>query len=1737
MASVYAAALLSETTAPGLPGRQVKRLSVQQGALGHPLDDVIVEGEGVDGVRMRLSLQVKRKLVISSAQTNTDFRETVLRAHATVAGTEFKVGLDRVGVVTGEIADGNKRSFETLCDWARADSDVTSFVKKLRTDGVAGEKETHFDDIRNILSSKIPEVELDAATHRLLSHFVLMRFEMLHEGSVIEAQTVSSLSNHLHPADRTRADDLWRRLLALVRVSEGQAAVFDRKTLVARLNGAFRLTGAPSMQATLSRVAEEARHAVADIGNDIAGVNIPRNRFVQRTREALTQHRFVQIGGLPGTGKSVVLRSLVEEALANGPALFLKADRLTGATWSQYATATGLGATSLEEFLVEHAALGSSTVFVDGLDRVEVGQRGVLLDIFNTLLSSPLLRTWRVVATVRDTGIEPLRTWLPSRLLGDGVPVIEVTEFDDTEARLLAKMKPTLAPLLFGSEQVRAIVRRPFFAGVLIRRHGAETSVPNSEIELATAWWVGGGYGAEVARSGHRRAALVGLAQAGAATLGRRIPVLGVDPQALEELEALGVVRHVRTGQTVRFAHDIYFEWSFLQLLVSRGEHWLAVVRQVGEPPVLGRTVELLSQAEFRDRQDWQKHLELLEGTTDVRSQWLRAWMVGPFGLPSFQTHESTYNAAMFADGAKRVAKLVVWFQAEKTKANPMALDGKFAPGLELTQRLLLADSLAWPSDIDSWQRCCYWLLRRIGDIPVSIRPDVVAVFDVWQNAFSNIANPVSGQIVSLTKSWLMDIETRLHGRTFPKDRGEWEQLEWGEPEALEERLREMLLRASRAYAPLAIEYLSHLQTMEHLPRSAIEQILTCAPIISVACLSQLADFVLRAMLRPLPEEIVRRSSRSSYRRGIHSDDWQSLSIDDHHQFFPCAPTREPFPSLFSHAPHEARRLVCQLANHAIAAWRQLHRLDYEHRGTPIALTLSFPWGQQTFWGGTQQYQWSRGTWGSHVVGSGLMALEVWAFKEVEKGRPVDEVLRDVLQGHESVAALGVAVSIALQTRHCSEITLPLLTSQRIWVWDIERCVSDTSHSSNLIGFEPKDRRHYDAVVEGNKRQCRRLDVRWLASVCVLSGGDLGARASEAITKFVDDLPFDYAEERGDSGTIQHLKRTAEIWAEVGKRTNYRATSAEDGSGVLIQLDNPKAQGPDIDAINQQQAEMVEHLTLLNWIHDCFQKDALEDGLTLAQAIERARRLDTPALFEEAHAHVSSVHRRQSAVVGVAAVVLRLGRCLPSPDLEWGADVCLRAWKTPGAPENFFLRGSILLDHPVLYAARGLTALVRYEPTRQDALEALLQLAAHPYEQIATEALGGLLGQWDRRPDIAWLALGLAVSLSIVEQPPHNTSWEQRREQEQRHVEAAVSIALTRSKALEELPQPLPNMPPAWVEASEGRRFRRGRRGKEAEIEWEHPMTNVDWHLLAKVLAMIPVPTVMADELRRDIFLSWCDGLVGWTVERLYPTWSRQPGQEPFEVASTELYEWRRELYRFLARVSLHLDPKESARRFVEPAAATDDETFTSLVESYVSLLTYNIMDEPVLPRTPLILLELIVPRLLSHGGWSQAKWNDGTLYDVSLSRLIKAVFFVEAEKALGAARFANGNWTDIASILPIVEPILAAQGQNPTVSSTFLTLCERAFESYPVDRFVVQLPMVLSRSEGMPLGWRGTSLPARLAGLIQRFSEKTQPLPAEMARALLRALDALVDMGNRRAAAIQTSEVFKDVRTTGSAA
>ena len=1731
VSSVYAAALLCETTAPGLPGRVVRHVSVQQGSFGQPLDDLIVRAEGADQVSITFSAQVKRKLVISAASTNTDFRETIERAYETLSDAGFQVSLDRVGAIVGEISDAAKRSFETLCEWARAESSSEEFVRKLQTDGAAGDKLPQFEAVRDILSSRVAPGELEAATHKLLSHFVLIRLDLLTEGSPTEAQSVAGLANTLAPVDRPRADDLWRRLLALVRVSQGRAAGYDRKTLVARLNGAFRLAGAPSAQGALQAIQQESRLAAAEITNSISGLSVPRDTSVQAVVEAAKSPGFVQIGGMPGAGKSVVLRSAVEQLAASGTVLFLKPDRLRGSTWAQYAAAAGMTHGNLEELLVELSASGSSVLFVDGIDRVEVEHRGILLDLLNTIHSSPLLSGWCVVATVRDTGMEPLRTWLPARLFSSGVRTLTIDSFDDGEAEALAQAKPALRPLLFGTDSVRAVVRRPFFAAVLAKEVDASNTPATSEVDLAALWWERGGYGADPTRVGYRRNALVQLAKTGAHQLGRRIPIADVDAQALAELEVDGIVRPVRRGHTVQFSHDIFFEWAFLQHLIRADDTWPEVIREVGEPPALGRVVELLSQAELAHGENWANHLAALEGNQRLRSQWLRAWMAGPFALETFAQYSAAFDRAMLDTAHSRVRKLVVWYQAEKTKPNTAILERSDAPDFDLAKRMLYADMWGHPSDVAAWARFCDWLLDHAFDVPTSVIPDVVSAFEVWQNMFSHYRNRVSERIVQTCLAWLYHIQHQRHRREFSTDRGVWAEIEdWRDGlDELESALRTLVLNSSLTQGSLVTQYLRDLRRLERMPHQAVQSVFTHAPFLSRACPAELVDFTLSVVRKRLPV-VVQKEMRGRDYLVSHSFghfEWDHLSIDDHFSFFPAAPTREPFHSLLQQAPDQGRRLVREVANHAIRSWRQLHRLSHEKDGTPIPLVMQFPWGRQMFWGDSRLYLGARGSFGPSTVNSGWMALEAWAFRELEKGTPVDDVLKALLEGHQSVGALAVAAAIALQAQHSSATTLPIATNQRLWHWDIRRQVQDMAQTANLIGFiKPQDRPHGLAVKEGNERPVRRADIRSLGTLMVLRGGELGAQAAAAIEGFAGDLPFDYAEQRKNAEVRSDLARTAEIWAELGKRENYRAELSPDESTVVISHENPKATGEDIQTMQARHSEMGRYLTLLNWAYSYFDDGKLKESLTLEAVAIAAKELDFEDLFATGHGHTALAHQRQSAVAGVAAILL-LEKA--EAHLQWASEVCARAAQTPEVPQPFFTRTAKLMHHPVLYATKGLGALFALAEDDEDVkpLQSFLtELCAHPYEEIVVAAFGALLGAWPRYPDIAWAAMRLTTALALfeVEYGPEGDA-------EARHyarIQRGVTEELQRLQDGAPVAGPLPTWPEPWVPITDGEAVQaRRRRGRTVDSEWRVNPVHVDTSLLEKVLQVIPLEAALADQAHAALFLDWCEGMAKWTIERIAPAWARSR-RDLDDTYGPDYFDWRRNLYRFLSRVALKLPVEEGTRRFLQPAITTNDETFASLGECFTGHLIAQVADSPEIPQTALELLPVVTQRVLAYGDWRHA--GHGGHSEQDFVDIVNHLFFADLGYAGGAVRFANRNWAEVGAVIPIFEPILRAHGSVTFVARAWMNLCESSFEQYPVQHFVDNLEHLLV-GEGTPPGWRNTQLPGRLSGLIQRFSERQQPMRLAMAQKLLRALDRLVDMGDRRAAAVQLSEVFRSVR------
>lgn len=306
--AIYLGALLGEESAAGLEDRTVVRVAVQQAAYGEPLDDLIVDGRGSDDSTARVSLQTKRELTISAATTNTDFREIVTRAWATLQNGHFRENVDRVGALTGTVSESARRSLVTICEWARASDTLDTFLSRFQPGTSGADKRNALQALRDILGDD-DGTPSDGKAYRLLRHFVLIKVDVLHAGATDDAHAIERLRHHLH--DGSRAGDLWHRLLHIAREAAGRAQEFSRLSLLASLRGSFRLAGVRSLRIDLERIAEETQNALDSIACEIDGVNIPRLALVTAVQRGLQTSRFVTIIGLPGTGKSAALHACV----------------------------------------------------------------------------------------------------------------------------------------------------------------------------------------------------------------------------------------------------------------------------------------------------------------------------------------------------------------------------------------------------------------------------------------------------------------------------------------------------------------------------------------------------------------------------------------------------------------------------------------------------------------------------------------------------------------------------------------------------------------------------------------------------------------------------------------------------------------------------------------------------------------------------------------------------------------------------------------------------------------------------------------------------------------------------------------------------------------------------------------------------------------------------------------------------------------------------------------------------------------------------------------------------------------------------------------------------------------------------------------------------------------------------------------------------------------------------------
>lgn len=1716
-------------------------MAVQQDRQGEALDDLIIDAEEA-GEPSRLSLQVKSAFAISAA--DSDFKAIIKASLATRRKSEFRVGKDRYGFIVGEVAVGRFGHLAEILRFAEASPSSGDFVARFRQGGEASRDVILLrGELRPLIGGD------DDAEHDFYRHFVGYRFDNLAPGGDAYVQLANRLGEIVSQDGVAATEILCRH----VRLGEGKAQVWTRNSLLSGPKPGLSFKTSPNYRADVAALESLARNSCVEIRADIAGLSIVRAALVERAEAETQAHSFANISGLPGCGKSVVLRRCVERALEKGPVLFLASDRLEGASWRSFARSQGLQHLDAEAILGEIGATGSATLFIDGIDRISPSHRGIIADLLNAIERDPALSHWRVLATSRDQGLEVLRSWISSSLYAHtGIGNVDVGALSDEEAKALGEKHPALKPLLFGADAVQEIARRPFFAAVIADQAVAmaldTTPPPQTEAELIDAWWRAGGYNLKPTAADGRQRALLELAEAGAATLGKGIHRRSISSETATQLEGLRrdkIVDVVVEGSRYKFSHDIFFEWSFFRLLIDEGEAWPGALTKAGEPPLLARIVGLLAQSEYEKAGSWAAGYAALSALP-LRPQWRRSWLLGPASSTKFKMNAQELDALLDANDHALLEKFLVWFQAERTIPSPIVL--QHASG-DIDSDILVraADMLGWPSDVAQWQRALSWIFDRSATLPAKVLPHVVELFSVWQNMCSGFRNGISGKIITICDSWLTEIE----GGQTPR----WKDVKDDTRSAVASHLRSIILKAATSYPEPASRALDRVLARERRSGHLLTAVFALTPILGTVFPEKLAELVRVEVIEELPKDKKERKERADQaqyewikairekpeaertpneqraleHRGMfiaHGEDRYELDdvgIDRHHSsFYPAAAGHEPFDTLFKVAPAVALKLVRDLSNHANRGWLQVHELRRRNHGTPLPLVVEFPWGKQTFWGDQRTYGWYIGQLGPQSLESAWLAQTHWAHTQLESGADIDALIQQVTEGHENVAALGLAVSLAVEHNQRSPGVRALLAAQRLWVMDLNRQVQEAGRGLVLMGIDPRDqmtakqRAADDYLMSRSYRERSLKDISYLYAL----SNDEQERESfvQQLARFPDELPYAYAEEVGDADFEASAKERATAWVEFARKENYGLvrTEANTEQAQLVYRD-PTPKTPERQQQIDQSQNALRDFTVVAWASKSLSERAIQSNVALAAAIEFARFRDQPGLFQSVAEAGSGM--TQACVASVAAMIFRFGGSEADRDWAWAVVERLALIKDDRGDER---HGRNPADPRPFYIAALYDDLRGDEP-RETSMPRMFAMAADDNANISQMAMGGLLDPYAMPEFISWNAGILATELFST----HVGSYDDREEARAKAVEHKRQAL---DRALARLAQPgvfadLVTPPPAWVEVTEHEKRRRRRSGLDAG--WTHPGFDFDPQAAGPTVRTFPIEKWAENPALRSQVIAYVRSLVRWTSERMFP-----PFAEDGKDGNSRLFEWISELARLVARVVVLLPADEAWEQFVQPIAKHRHRDVLQFIGNLTESITCRfIYDAATIPPNAKEILTALMRRMLLEPDLSPTSWRPGERIDRHLGDMLKSFLLVSVKDAPGAARFANGDWKDLRQMLPLIEELILAIGWIDLAMDKFLTMCLRAGEHVPIELFTRLVGVSMESGAFRLERWNAAGIPAQIAGVVQRLADAKHPLPVGDARSLLILLDRLVDIGDRRAAALEQSEHFRNIQ------
>jgi energy-coupling factor transporter ATP-binding protein EcfA2 len=1699
----YLLSLLSNSEPRGLPGATIRTVEFQRRGSGHPLDDVIIKAVNGDGSAAVLEIQAKRTLTFTAS--DMEFRDVVAQMWEAAKKPEFGAIRYELAVAIARTTTRVEHACQEVLHWARQLSDGATFAEHIGHEKFSSKGMRDFVEVfRTNLALAGAPVD-DETVWRLLRSFQILVFDFESPGSDYEHRARERARLVLADGQAERAADLWPVLIHHAGTCARAGGALDRPALVTPLEkqDGFRFDQRADLRSVDARLAEAADHALDEINDQVGGVRLARTELVDGAYAALEENRVLHIVGSPGVGKSSILKHLVQRLQPEGRIIVLRNGRIIPGGW--LAMAHTIGCTvSQGELFNELGAGGGAVLFIDSIDQIDdPGDWATVTDLLAGVARSP---GWRAIVT-GGPGNDDWKSKLPSLVSYAGIGTLHVNAITDDETAVLSEGNQALAIILRKDHPAQGIARNLFYLSRMIELGAGQAAVGAgiaTESDLARLWWRFGGGRAEDAG---RFARLKVLRAMGAQVIsfpGRvAFKVDDLDSSAVADLLKFDSLREEIKGATVAFRHDVLRDWTVGFLLHDDEDLLNTLAKDKPLPPGLARGLEIMARLSLENDVTGARWSALLGAVErdGCHGSWKRPVLLAlPRSEQSFVLLQSLKPVLIERNGHRlsEIIRLMIAVESE-----PLAkVVARVQPSAKIpagTGDLVVLKGMHW-----MW--LVLWLVSQADSLPTALIPDISKVFQAWLISTQNGSHQLNPAIVKLLFDWLTLIEEEMDPGVFRDIRDVPPSLNIRHLRDVRDEIRMVAFTFAHLNPLAAARYLSDLDP-DAVRHSEMQAILRAPGKLAEAAPTELANFALGTIIeREDPEDLYGSRGRRHGPFGMND-----------YLFSQASPSQGPFLDLLEHAPTEGLRLIRGLVQHATQWWREQY---IEARRPFPQISIPFPSGSKSFEGDGAVYHWARSVAPSAITASALMALEAWGHRQIESGRPFEEVLHDVLgPDGSSVAFLSVAVDLVLSHWHeARDAAWPMVATPELLEVDDKRLTRDLTGVDRMGAFEQETSTSGVKRADLDARPSRRSRLSDTIGDYVLHAEP---KQLEALRAALEQARNEIKQKPNDGeDKITGLQATAEravrmTNAEYWPLVKVRLADGSEAEVYQFQPD-PEEVGLRNAEVTRIEASMRHHNVRIKAQTALFDR-AKSTAEIVAEAIEWAKMQPAKAPPQSADGDEQETFDqewdRRAVVMATALAARDYEAANRSEVLAWALPV-LQAATTE---KNKEYRGNNQIEYNI--AAIATVGLIALYLRDQDVAtrDALLRVASYQHQSVA-EALGRQIPDLARLdPRIPRALIRIVMARSV--HPRKEDSDRQNRANQCAYL-TRVEASITAEQRWLDNAEDEPAWPelPAWLSRPR-RSIRIGRRSMEDndELDDERPDYYVDEHTLGSLVGHL-IRLTIGDLPSWVVTLAV--HLMRWTDH------ANGPHGEGDRDRDNRPFTWNSQFFDFLGILSVALPHEDIVAMFLGPITRFKDEAFYDAMSAF--LRGFDRAEQAIDtkdPENPAAVRELLADRI--RQGWNYKRFDHEKTFssESHAGYALTAMFYQPSPLSSRGQPNVPANWAGLDATIQTLTALVVGAPSSGYLAFLFLNLVETSRRAMMLP-FIVQATAAWCSAYGVdPNFWSEKEIGGRVCSWLDRAfaaDPTTTGVLSAVAEDLMKCLDILIRSGVAQASEIE---------------